>query len=1203
MEVFVRDVPEQVTEKGLRNLLQPYMRTLKIEIFHCTKQQQKRFAFLVFLTAEDGNRFLQHYGQQKPSRNAPNGPVFKPKIQILRVTIFCGVSNKPPNPHILRSLEKEQKDRKAKSKTAPSENSKLPARKDFPVLSVSCGVWGYADTDLVFIPYLALHENGQAIFGSRSLLVKLDSGKRIEFLYSCTYGITMQDAPRPSFSVQTWEAPRFYEHESMDLIQSLIASAANLNLNGQRGNKRRRVGSLTPEHAIIAGSCFVYRIELSHDNAPPQSNSNNHIEDDMRALQKVPGLPPIAHQQIDGHRPRKSFASELKALDSTFSASQTLPWKLKFQIRLLVSNGYLTPSQTLAMLPEFQKLHGRSELDICITALQRFRNQILYAGSDTDAKDLELEALVQQLREAEAKAKSDDRLRSTDGPINLSSDHLAMIHRAMITPAGIYLDGPDAEPMNRVLRKYPNHHEFFLRVQFGDEDGEPVRFNPRVSNDLIYNERFKSVLRNGISIAGRRYNFLGFSHSSLRAQSCWFMAPFTHNGSLLFDRMLIQQLGDFTKIRCPAKCAARIGQAFSETPTAVSFPPETFIKINDVERNGRVFSDGVGTLSLAAMRKIWKAVPSMRDTKPTCFQIRFQGAKGMISLDNRLEGERVHLRPSMIKFEGSTSVDIELCGSNARPLPMFLNRQVIKILEDMGVDDHWFLDLQSQEIERLRNITSTAANAAKFLKSQSIGETGSLSWFIKKLTSLGLEFRSDRFLRDVLELSVMMQVRVMKYRARIPVPLGLTLFGVMDETGILEEGQVFCTFTQGKDTTILIGKNLVITRAPALHPGDVQLVEAVNVPDHSPLRWLSNCICFSQKGERDLPSKLSGGDLDGDLYNIVWDSGCKPTHYCHPADYPRQLPQDIGRTVERDDMTDFFIKFMETDQLGRIATSHQVLADQKNMGTSDPDCKLLAELHSTAVDFSKTGIPVDMKLMPKVIPVRPDFMAPGPNIKIHKKEGLLIEKDDNTPIDENDEEDFTPYKYYESTKILGKLFRAIDEHAVFSDLHKYRMTSRDSLEILDQVWDYVVRETRLIQWHQHLSEAQEIREMYEESILSIMKSYSEHPARPISELEAFIGNILGTQGIQSRRQRDLSIPMKEAFDREVASTVRFIRGVTDDYEDLEETLARSIACFSVSLGEVSRAPAGGRKTEPLVSFRYVACAVCLRALDKYLEDD
>jgi len=260
----------------------------------------------------------------------------------------------------------------------------------------------------------------------------------------------------------------------------------------------------------------------------------------------------------------------------------------------------------------------------------------------------------------------------------------------------------------------------------------------------------------------------------------------------------------------------------------------------------------------------------------------------------------------------------------------------------------------------------------------------------------------------------------------------------------------------------------------------------------------------------------------------------------------------------------------------------------------------LAELHSTAVDFSKTGVPVDMKKMPKFIPVRPDFMAPGPNIKIEKKEGLLLEQSAIRTQDEhNDDEDFTPYRYYESQKILGKLFRAIDEHEIFSDLHKYRVISSGGQALLDRVWDHVAQKCRLIHWHHHLTEAQEIRDMYEDCLLNIMKNYSEHPLRPMSELEAYIGNILGAQGSQSKRQRDLSIPMKEAFDRDVSYIVSCIRGSRDDDgERLDEALGRSIACFSVSLGEVTRVTMGGRKNEALVSFRYIAAAVCLREMDK-----
>lgn len=180
--------------------------------------------------------------------------------------------------------------------------------------------------------------------------------------------------------------------------------------------------------------------------------------------------------------------------------------------------------------------------------------------------------------------------------------------------------------------------------------------------------------------------------------------------------------------------------------------------------------------------------------------------------------------------------------------------------------------------------------------------------------------------------------------------------GIMDETGFLEENEVYCTVRTEKGPLILTG-NVVVTRSPALHPGDIRCASAVDVPQDSSLRALHNCLVFSSKGERDLPSQLSGGDLDGDLYNVIYHESLYPTSIAEPAEYPNPQPIDIGREVQRSDMTDFFIKFMENDQLGRIATLHQNLADQKEDGTFDPECVLLASLHSTAVDFSKSGIP------------------------------------------------------------------------------------------------------------------------------------------------------------------------------------------------------------------------------------------------------
>lgn len=112
MEVFVRDVPEQITEKGLRNLIGPYMEKLSIQTYLCGKQRQKRFAFVTFLHVEDGQRFLQAHGKDKV---LPTLRVMVP-IKLLGSQVTCSLSNAVVNAHSVRSLAKEEKDRISQAK-------------------------------------------------------------------------------------------------------------------------------------------------------------------------------------------------------------------------------------------------------------------------------------------------------------------------------------------------------------------------------------------------------------------------------------------------------------------------------------------------------------------------------------------------------------------------------------------------------------------------------------------------------------------------------------------------------------------------------------------------------------------------------------------------------------------------------------------------------------------------------------------------------------------------------------------------------------------------------------------------------------------------------------------------------------------------------------------------------------------------------
>jgi uncharacterized membrane protein YgcG len=159
-----------------------------------------------------------------------------------------------------------------------------------------------------------------------------------------------------------------------------------------------------------------------------------------------------------------------------------------------------------------------------------------------------------------------------------------------------------------------------------------------------------------------------------------------------------------------------------------------------------------------------------------------------------------------------------------------------------------------------------------------------------------------------------------------------------------------------------------------------------------------------------------------------------------------------------------------------------------------------------------------------------------------------------------------------------------------------------------------------------------------------MSQFSMHPQRSLSELEVLVGNTLGRTGVTAKRQREQSISMKDAWERDVHAIVR---AMTTCYgTSAGEALERPLACFRVALdrdyvdsdgdddgggrakgrgggkgkgggksggkggGSGKMVGAGGaasgkhgrwrrRGQQPLRSFAYVAAAVCLKAVDDH----
>lgn len=973
MEVFLRGIPAAISEDKVSSCLRDSMDSLEIKDWMVTKPRRNTFAFVTFLNNVDGQKFLQRYGTiSNPLASSPL-PSEQQPVRRLRESIRLSIAGSGIRVHenncepdqLLLSHLRHEKNRRL---NATCQVDKAPAV-NFAIAGVSCGnlIFTTSSNRPIFIEQTGISICGQVKFGRKHLTIVLGEGIHLDMDY-----VSIQEfiivPPSKNALIILEEPPKFY-------------SRAEGGFHDESKWVRQTSSPLWKDHATFVAHCLVYQLTFCRESRSM-----------YRCLRARNILPVSEREMVEkaSEGPHlipamQRFEASMQRLGSLRSCK--IPFPILFMVQTLVWNDFLYPSQASLTLDvirrkaeEFAAM-GRG-FPMTTDSLKQLLPKIPFPVTGVTAVDLDPEHLIQNAIEAELELCRGDPTRQVPYGPQIPQYH-TWVFRAIVSPTRVMLLGPEAEPSNRILRTFKSFSDHFLRVSFADEDGKSLRSNHKVHTEAVYG-RYRKVLRDGIRIADRLYSFLGFSNSSLRAHSVWFFAPFMDADARLQDHdAVLKHLGDFSNIRVVAKCAARIGQAFSEIPYAVNMV-KTGIDvswIDDVKSadGTRVFSDGVGTISREAMEEFWKAQPPESGT-PTCFQIRWGGVKGMLAFDSRLTGKRICVRKdSMMKFPSKNVDEIGICGSASAPMPLFLNRQMIKILEDMGTDPQWFMAVQNKAVAFLKTVTSSAVSTSLFLKDQAIGRPVDLPNLINQLGKLGIDYRCDKFLKAVVEHAVLRDLRMIKHKTRIPVDQGVTLFGVMDETGFLEADEIYVTFERGcfrngaSMSPSLVDGTVLVTRSPALHPGDIQLAKMVTPPVSHQLRNLKNCVVFSQKGSRDLPSKLSGGDLDGDLYNVIWDAAAMPKETFEPADYPRVEPTHLDRNVTRDDIAQFFVDFMRSDSLGLIAARHMILADVRPAGSRDADCVKLAQMHSTAVDYSKTGIAVDLIEMPKPPRTRPDL--------------------------------------------------------------------------------------------------------------------------------------------------------------------------------------------------------------------------------------
>ncbi|CZT04968.1 related to RNA-dependent RNA polymerase SAD-1 [Rhynchosporium graminicola] len=729
-----------------------------------------------------------------------------------------------------------------------------------------------------------------------------------------------------------------------------------------------------------------------------------------------------------------------------------LPWEIRYQLEVCISREYI------------------NEYNIDKQFIQKLGN--IAAQDQVKARDI-LEYVANEMG-----TRLHEPLRLFDNPKALGHTskvtiphYCAYSRKATVTPSTMYLSSPTVETTNRVLRHYSREHQDgrFLRVQFTDElaEGRINSCADKQRNDELFTRVYRT-LYNGIQIGDRRFKFLAFGNSQFRENGAYFFCETDH----LSCANIRKWMGDFGHIQVVAKYAARLGQCFSTTRAIRSLPSVKIIEIADVENNGFTFTDGVGKIGPYMASMITAELQLCTITAPSAFQFRLGGCKGILIVwPEILQGE-VHIRQSQQKFQATyQGLEIIRC---ARFSCASLNRQTITILSSLGVADDVFLDMLAEQLANYQTAMSNDDVAVSLLLRYI--DDNSMTINLATMIRNGFMTSRDPFVLSLLHLWRSWSIKMLKEKAKIIVENGAFVLGCVDETKTLrgythpraaygeqlaedELPQIFIQVPDKKDPNHynVIEGICLVGRNPSLHPGDLRVVEAVNVPA---LHHLRDVVVFPIQGDRDVPSMCSGGDLDGDDFFIIWDKNLRPPEWnCEPLNYDAPAAKTLHRPVEITDLMKFFVRFMKNDALPTIAHAHLANSDFLPNGVKDPKCLKLAALHSKAVDYVKTGEPAEM---PKDLRARkwPHFMEKKfkPREAIYQSDkilGLLYDKVETV--------NFTP-RYNEpfDRRILNAYtlddatLKAARQVKTKYDIHMKRIMAQQEIKTEFEIWSTFV---------------------------------------------------------------------------------------------------------------------------------------------------
>ena len=254
------------------------------------------------------------------------------------------------------------------------------------------------------------------------------------------------------------------------------------------------------------GECFTYCFRISSENCVP-----------LRLLLAT----------LDQKFGKKSFYSRVENTFGRFPETET-PNELGFDVMYALEG----------IVKSHPSVRGRLHGSVLANLLRNRNPNVVLACLEKLEKALEQDLFCNPEKTLETLLTRGIGTKSRQKQ-NLVPSHCALIRRVVVTPTRLLLHPPEVMVKNRVLRHYATAD--FLCVSIRDENLSKLSLG-RGSIDILL-DNMNVVLNEGLSIAGKTYQFLGSSNSQLRNHSCWFVGP-----SLSPDDVR-QWMGDFGQIK------------------------------------------------------------------------------------------------------------------------------------------------------------------------------------------------------------------------------------------------------------------------------------------------------------------------------------------------------------------------------------------------------------------------------------------------------------------------------------------------------------------------------------------------------------------------------------------------------------------------------------------------------------------------------